>query len=247
VAGTEIQTIDGEKSIEDIKVGDWVLSDDPNTPGRVIYKQVLQTFAHDATTTIDIFIDGEKITTTEEHPFWVPDVGWVAAKDLHAGTHLQTNTESWLDIDKVDKHIELTKVYNFEVEGFHTYFVSDLGFLVHNTCYTEGLKSSNPTHSVPNPSLQRNDWHSRLVEDRQASEWPILKAEIESRYQALLHQYPEPLGPFLPIPQANSPQVQKVLNPLYKGALTQNPIGNGSTAAAVRYERLTGKDVFGKP
>ncbi|MBD2182466.1 hypothetical protein H6S82_20485 [Planktothrix sp. FACHB-1355] len=25
-------------------------------------------------------------------------------------------------------------IYNFEVEGFHTYFVSDLGVLVHNTC-----------------------------------------------------------------------------------------------------------------
>jgi hypothetical protein len=134
VAGTKIWTINGEKNIEDIKVGDWVLSDDPNTPGEVIYKQVLQTFEKETGTTINIFIDGEKITTTEEHPFWVPDVGWVLAKDLNVGTHLQTKTESWLDVDKVDKHIELTKVYNFEVEGFHTYFVSDLGFLVHNDC-----------------------------------------------------------------------------------------------------------------
>jgi hypothetical protein len=134
VAGTKIWTINGEKNIEDIKVGDWVLSDDPNTPGEVIYKQVLQTFEKETGTTINIFIDGEKITTTEEHPFWVPDVGWVLAKDLNVGTHLQTKTESWLDVDKVDKHIELTKVYNFEVEGFHTYFVSDLGFLVHNIC-----------------------------------------------------------------------------------------------------------------
>jgi RHS repeat-associated protein len=134
IAGTKIITRDGTKNIEDIRVGDWVLSDDPNTPGEVIYKQVLQTFEKETGTTIDIFIDGEKITTTEEHPFWVPDVGWVAAKDLQAGTHLQTKYESWLDVDKVDRHLELTKVYNFEVEGFHTYFVSDLGFLVHNEC-----------------------------------------------------------------------------------------------------------------
>jgi RHS repeat-associated protein len=134
IAGTEIQTRDGTKNIEDLHVGDWVLSDDPTTPGDIEYKQVLQTFAHDTTKFVDVYIGGEKITTTEEHPFWVPDVGWVMAKDLHAGSHLQTKTESWLDVDKVDLHGGLATVYNFEVAGFHTYFVSDLGLLVHNDC-----------------------------------------------------------------------------------------------------------------
>jgi Pretoxin HINT domain len=111
-----------------------VLSDDPNTPGDIEYKQVLQTFVKETSNLVDIYIDGEKITTTEEHPFWVPDLGWVAAKDLHAGSLLQTKTESWLDVDKVEKHSGLATVYNFEVQGFHTYFVSDLGLLVHNSC-----------------------------------------------------------------------------------------------------------------
>jgi hypothetical protein len=119
-----------------------VLSDDPNTVGEIEYKQVLQTFAKTATTMIDLYIDGEKITTTEEHPFWVPDVGWVAAKDLTAGTYLQTKTESWLDIDGIDRHTGSTQVYNFEVAGFHTYFVSDLGFLVHNTCQPAAVNNA---------------------------------------------------------------------------------------------------------
>jgi Pretoxin HINT domain len=139
VAGTEIQTLDGTKNIEDIHVGDWVLSDDPNTVGEIEYKQVLNTFVKETTNLVDIYIDGEKITTTEEHPFWVPDVGWVAAKDLHAGSLLQTKYESWLDVDKVVKHSDTATVYNFEVEGFHTYFVSDLGLLVHNTCRLDSL------------------------------------------------------------------------------------------------------------
>ena len=33
----------------------------------------------------------------------MPDVGWVAAKDLHAGSHLQTKSESWLDVDRVER------------------------------------------------------------------------------------------------------------------------------------------------
>jgi RHS repeat-associated protein len=134
IAGTEIITRDGTKNIEDIQVGDWVLADDPNTVGEIEYKQVLQTFARSATATIDLYIDGEKITTTEEHPFWVPEVGWVAAQDLNVGTYLQTKTESWLDIDRIDVHTGITQVYNFEVAGFHTYFVSELGLLVHNAC-----------------------------------------------------------------------------------------------------------------
>jgi hypothetical protein len=133
IAGTEIITRDGTKNIEDIQVGDWVLADDPNTVGEIEYKQVLQTFARSATAMIDIYIDGEKITTTEEHPFWVPGVGWVLAKDLNVGNYLQTKTESLLDIDKIESYTSPIDVYNFEVEGFHTYFVSDLGLLVHNS------------------------------------------------------------------------------------------------------------------
>lgn len=94
IAGTEIETLDGVKSIEDIQVGDWVLSDDPNTPGEIEYKQVLQTFIKQTTGLVDIYIDGEKITATDEHPFWVPDLGWVAAKDLQAGMLLQMTPSS---------------------------------------------------------------------------------------------------------------------------------------------------------
>ncbi|WP_310484914.1 polymorphic toxin-type HINT domain-containing protein, partial [Chamaesiphon sp. VAR_48_metabat_403] len=173
VAGTEIQTINGTKNIEDIHVGDWVLSDDPNTVGEIEYKQVLQTFVKDTTNLVDIYIDGEKITTTEEHPFWVPDVGWVAAKDLHAGTLLQTKTESWLDVDRVEKHGGLTTVYNFEVQGFHTYFVSDLGLLVHNECYNakeirQNLETKYGVNNVSSTTVppQSNRWNLRLAGQR---------------------------------------------------------------------------------
>jgi hypothetical protein len=39
-----------------------------------------------------------------------------------------------VDVDRVERRDEKVKVYNFEVEGFHTYFVSDLEVLVHNSC-----------------------------------------------------------------------------------------------------------------
>ena len=52
--------------------------------------------------------------------------------------HIKTNLNN-TTVEKIDKvvHNELIRVYNFEVEDFHTYFVSDASVLLHNT---EGCK-----------------------------------------------------------------------------------------------------------
>jgi RHS repeat-associated protein len=133
IAGTQVLTPEGEKNIESIQVGDLVMADDPNTPGDIQARRVTQVFIHDVTTLIDLTIDGEVIATTEIHPFWVPGLGWVHAEDLQVGTRLQTEDGRIVDIDGVQKRYGNFKVYNFEVEGFNSYFVSDLGVLVHNT------------------------------------------------------------------------------------------------------------------
>ena len=81
---------------------------------------------------VDLYVDGEVISTTGEHPFWVPDKGWVEAKDLIVGSLLQTGDGRIVDVDRVEKRFGKFEVYNFKVEGIPTYFVSDLGILVHN-------------------------------------------------------------------------------------------------------------------
>ena len=134
VAGTEILTTEGIKNIEDIRVGDWVIADDPTTPGGIEAKQVLDTFDNEVTELYDLYVDGEVISTTAEHPFWVPDKGWMKASDLAVGDLLQTDEETFVDLDKIERREGNFKVYNFEIEGFPTYFVSELGILVHNTC-----------------------------------------------------------------------------------------------------------------
>ena len=134
VAGTEVLTTEGEKDIEDIEVGDWVIADDPTTPGEIEARQVLDTFVRKTDELIDLYVDGEVISTTGEHPFWVPDKGWVEAKDLQVGSLLQTEDGKIIDIDGIERREGEFEVYNFKVEGFHTYFVSDLEVLVHNAC-----------------------------------------------------------------------------------------------------------------
>jgi hypothetical protein len=132
VAGTEVLTAEGMKKIEDIQVGDLVLADDPNTVGEIEYKEVLNTFIRQTDKLVDLYIDGEVISTTGEHPFWTPDKGWVEAKDLVVGSLVQTSDGRVVDVDGVESRVGEFTVYNFSVEGFHSYFVSELGVLVHN-------------------------------------------------------------------------------------------------------------------
>ena len=138
VAGTEILTTEGIKNIEDIRVGDWVIADDPTIPGGIEARQVLDTFVRETDALVDLYVDGEVISTTGEHPFWVPDQGWVEAKDLIVGSLLQTADGRVVDVDKVEKREGKFEVYNFKVEGIPTYFVSELGVLVHNTNCGDG-------------------------------------------------------------------------------------------------------------
>jgi large repetitive protein len=159
VAGTEILTIDGIKNIEEIEVGDWVIADDPNTVGEIEYKQVLDTFVRHTDKLVDLYIDGEVISTTGEHPFWTPDKGWVEAKDLVVGSLVQTEDGRVIDVDGVEQREGDFTVYNFKVEGFHTYFVSDLGILVHNTV-------CGGSNSAPNPALEGNPYHPDIVDQR---------------------------------------------------------------------------------
>jgi Pretoxin HINT domain/A nuclease of the HNH/ENDO VII superfamily with conserved LHH len=91
------------------------------------------------------------ISTTEEHPFWVPDKGWVEAEDLAVGSWLQLSDGTVVDVDKIEKRDGEFEVYNFKVEDFHTYFVSELGLLVHNANYND--PPLNVTNKIPNDEL----------------------------------------------------------------------------------------------
>ena len=162
VAGTEILTVDGVKNIEDVRVGDWVIADDPTPPGEIEAKQVLEIFVRQTDALVDLYVDGEVISTTGEHPFWVPDTGWVEAKDLVVGSLLQTGDGRVIDVDQVEKREGKFEVYNFNVEDFHTYFVSDLGILVHNADYNKILRGDigGPPAGMKDPHAHHICWES---------------------------------------------------------------------------------------
>jgi hypothetical protein len=95
---------------------------------------VTEWYQREVASIIDVFVGIEKISCSTEHPFWVDGKGWVLAFQLKRGMHLRTRDGALLTIDEVHRRDEVTQVYNVEIDGFHTYFVSGLEILSHNMC-----------------------------------------------------------------------------------------------------------------
>ena len=78
-------------------------------------------------------INGEGIITTETHPFFVKNQGFIKAGELIGGDEFLDVNRNVLLVEKFNVELtdEPTTVYNFQVEDFHTYHVSGFGVLVH--------------------------------------------------------------------------------------------------------------------
>lgn len=143
VAGTKIYTEKGFKNIEAIKVGDYVWSENPETKEKAL-KKVKKIFVREKDSIIRLAINGEVIETTDEHPFYVEGKGFTEAKCLKVGDEVRLATGDTAEIETIES-VQLdspVKVYNFEVEDFHTYYVSGQKVLVHNTCAKETAKNT---------------------------------------------------------------------------------------------------------
>lgn len=132
---TTVLMADGtRKPIEAVKVGDRVIATDPET-GEQGAKRVEHVFVHEDTV-IDLVVDGEVITTTEDHPFWSnTDQRFERADQLAEGEQVlgadgRVIIVSGLRLGTARE----TLAYNLSVEGIHTYHVGEPEILVHNQC-----------------------------------------------------------------------------------------------------------------
>ena len=168
-AGTKIHTKDGFKAIETIKAGDYVWSENPETHEKAL-KKVKKIFVREKDSVVRLSINGEAIETTNEHPFYVEGHGWTNASDLKVGDKVRQEDGTAGIVEKT-KHAALdtpVTVYNFEVEDFHTYYVSEQKVLVHNTCAataknTQVAKSSNKASSIGHSKNKQNNSAHAIV------------------------------------------------------------------------------------
>ena len=152
VAGTMVETENGSVPIEEITAGMLVYAHNPDT-GETELKEVVQTFVNETNELVHIKVNGEEIISTPTHPFWVPEKGWTDAIQLRAGDRLQLLNGEYVVVEQVQHELleSPVTVYNFEVEDFHTYYVSDSAVLVHNKCVVNqnGVKVEVRTREDP--------------------------------------------------------------------------------------------------
>jgi len=165
VAGTQILLENGlTKNIEDVVVGDYVVSFDlKNNESKV--SKVLNTFSKQIDKIVEYaFSDGSTLKATLDHPIYVIDKGWV--NYLGEPEEYNTSFEGTKPVKKVEvQKIEIgdvvklhngdvelvnvnlieesTTVYNLsEIETYHNYFANNV--LVHNlrqpACFTAETK-----------------------------------------------------------------------------------------------------------
>jgi hypothetical protein len=255
VAGTLVHTKDGLKPIEQIQMGDWVLSKPDSGEGEQTYKRVVNTFSFEDKAVVRIKYSWRKsgewlndrfggwqhdvLIVTGNHPFWLIgaaetvypglggiQLGWTRADALFPGALIElvtgeqarvtssnfdslwktrqpnlalesridseqgyiVNIENGLnilhstesgfsehlhdDVTFIDRGTDrewmehwtyCSKVYNFEVENFHTYYVGNLGAWVHNTnCYETTIDYLKKNDVLPRAKKQSQVLQSNI-------------------------------------------------------------------------------------
>jgi len=147
-AGTRVAMADGTwRAIERIRSGDLVLTRPQDAPGASpLAACVTQTFTRTADRLVLVRLRDQQggqsvIRCTPEHPVWLLGSGWSAAQDLPMGGRVAGMAEP-LTVEGVEDEAVPAAVFNFEVEGTHTYFVASprgppTPVWVHNQCTKE--------------------------------------------------------------------------------------------------------------
>jgi hypothetical protein len=199
IAGTAVLTASGALAIENINIGDTVLSYNEITRLNE-YKEVMNLYRYEKTELIHLNLqDGQEIITTPEHPFYVANEGWIVAGDLRAGDRLCYVNGQVVIIEQIQHEILESPVivYNFEVADNHNYFVSksirepsNLFVLVHNTCDVKVYKAKDGDKEyigISNNVKRRSYEHQRVNPDRRI--YTVSKKSYTRKEARALEQY----------------------------------------------------------
>jgi hypothetical protein len=132
LAGTLVNTRDGLTSIEELGVGDEVLSFDERR-GEVVYARIVSTFK---SVQYSYFVINGTIEVTAGHPFRT-NGAWVSSEDIRVGDELWDERDELIRVQSIETVNRGVRVYNIEVEGTNTFFID--GVLVHNKTPDPGM------------------------------------------------------------------------------------------------------------
>jgi hypothetical protein len=128
-AGTLVRTFSGPRPIEEVRVGDRVLTQDTAT-GALSYEPVVAVHHNPPSQTLRIRLGDEAVVSSTFHRFWRAGRGWAMARELKPGDTVRT-------LDGLAKVISVEPdrvqpVYNLDVAVHRDFFVGHGGALVHD-------------------------------------------------------------------------------------------------------------------
>ncbi len=127
VGGTKVLMADGKlKNIEDVKIGDYVLTRKSGYDSTLVKARVLKTYK--AEESGYLIINGN-LKVTADHIVWSNDA-WKEAGSIQIGDTLLDDKGRKLKVNSIEWQTEKVSVYNLLVENYHSYFAN--GIWVHN-------------------------------------------------------------------------------------------------------------------
>ncbi|AOP36254.1 hypothetical protein A0128_19700 [Leptospira tipperaryensis] len=174
-AGTLVHTKTGTKKIEEIQVGDQVLSWD-ESEDEFEYNRVSETYIRQTDKIYKLtYENGSSVETTNTHPFYIDGKGWVKAEKLQVGDKSILSNEERLTLHSIEIELRQTTVYNFQVENAHTYFVSDVAILVHNA---DGYENMVNRYSEARLSIEKDFSQYQELKDKTLEEFVKAGADL---------------------------------------------------------------------
>ena len=127
--GTMVQTSSGPKPIEELKLGDIVLSQHLAS-GKLRYRPVIAVHHNPPAPTYKVELDGQPIISSHIHRFWKAGFGWVMARDLKQGDTIRVIG----GVAKVTaiEDAQVQHVFNLTVADDANFFVGTASALVHD-------------------------------------------------------------------------------------------------------------------
>jgi len=119
------------KRIIDLREGEYVKACNIDT-GKIVNRKVINKYRADQN---HYYLINGDIKITENHPVFTADAKWVRVADLKIGDRI-TTIDGSVEISSIDRIEYDHRVYNFEVDNSHNYYVSAYGkevYLVHNS------------------------------------------------------------------------------------------------------------------
>ena len=127
IAGTPIDTPEGQRPVEEIQLHDTVYAYDERNK-TVVERKVYQLVRGVRDDLVTVTTTRGKYTCSPNHP-WLLKIGWTHANMLQAGDEIVTSGGE-AQVISVEDYPGHKVVYNFEVKEHHTYFVD--GQATHN-------------------------------------------------------------------------------------------------------------------